>query len=194
MPSKTQSGVPAIWQLTVSTPNSPFEYFTRSFARPARMSSVRPIASQVSGGLGKTPGARVQLSSSSTLNVPLPMKQPLAAVPGVIDHVPPPVTLGMHRFLTFGKVPEPVIVILAPSWANADACPPPRTHDEIGNMLTMSQRILPSASSAIARDGAPSAPTTPATAATFRARRRVIPCSVMCFSFSALLDVNVHAF
>src|SRR5438034_3212971 len=90
MPSKTQSGVPPIWQLTVSTPNSPFEYFTRSFARPARMSSVRPIASQVSGGLGKTPGARVQPSSSSTLNVPLPMKQPLAAVPGVIDHVPPP--------------------------------------------------------------------------------------------------------
>src|ERR671934_834979 len=125
-----QSGEPARWQLTVSTPNSPFEYFTRSFASPARMSSGRPITSQINGGDGKTPGAGVQLSSSVTLNVPLPLKQPLAAVPGVIDHVPPPVTPPVQRFRTSGKVPEPVMVIFAPSWAKADACPPPRTHEE----------------------------------------------------------------
>src|SRR5438552_2156644 len=51
-----QSGDPKRWQLTVSTPNSPFEYFTRSFATPGRMSSLRPIASQLRTG-GKTPGA-----------------------------------------------------------------------------------------------------------------------------------------
>src|SRR5437667_1860852 len=139
-----QSGDPKRWQLTVSTPNSPFEYFTRSFATPGRMSSLRPIASQLRTG-GKTPGAGVQLSSSLTVKVPLPVKHPLVDVPGVIDQVPPPVTSSVHRFLTFGKVPEPAIVLFDPSQANADARPPGETQGV--RMFTMSQRTFPPHSS-----------------------------------------------
>src|SRR5438270_10555632 len=173
IPSKTQFGLPTKWQLIVSVPVLPFEYRTRSVARPDV--ACGPMVSQGRGGV---PPAVVQSKSSVTLNVPDPGKQRGSLA--VTVQVPPPVTSFRHLFMTLGNVPVPPIVIFEPSFELAEAMPPGATHPLATRMR--SQRTLrpaPSSPSAKTAAGPTNAPTAPTAAAPLRICRRVVRTSVI---------------
>src|SRR5712692_2504546 len=98
--------------------------------RPARLSFRLPMLSFGSGGV---PGATVKLSKLVTWYVPL-------AVGLSVCQVPPPVTSRLPKLLAALKVPFPVSVIIEPSLAFADACPPALRVPVAKSTLMMSQR------------------------------------------------------
>ncbi len=134
----------------------------RNTAKPARASAALPMRSGASGG--SAPGARVKVTRLLTRYVPL--WEPTA--PPTVAHLPPPVT---SSGAPGRNVPEPVIVIVEPSLALADSCPPGVT---VASGVRMSQRNLLPSSSANASAGPLKAPSIPMAPAPLRTCRRLI--------------------
>src|SRR5919199_1209812 len=134
IPSRMDAGLPVSMQLTVRLPRLPSEYLMPNTTRPALACAGLPMVS-VAGGDVSVPGAGVKVRRVVTLYVPLPVEVPVGAN---VVHVPPPVTSSGSPG---SKIPEPVMVIMEPSLAFADPCPPADMTPAVLT-LTMSQRTL----------------------------------------------------